>query len=420
MALAACQLEAAVFWKPNTKSAVKAQQVFNIPELVEEIFTHTSPRDIRSATQTQRATSSVLDGSPKLQQKFGLRPSESGILCFPFFENWSNLLSCTVLNTDGSYNPPKTKSDCIDIVLSFHSGLLPRVGSRCREILVCQPAISEMQVSVDCCKKARIRWGGPEAASPLYGEPITPLKVKAGGITVGHVLDVAAKLVTEHRLCPNAASWQLGHDGVVNVNPSFSATVRSQRNAFPIVKGPWGSNPWLRSCQAEPEGETQLEQMGVYTAAKRKAFNAGWRIPTLAEYEANHDRYDVPIASPQDGGIYSWAPGSDALSSGGLRSVALSSGFANDSDGERSWDARASQSEDRRSVSDGHSDGDWPGTDAGGEGSSWGGLDDGEASRSGGIAGDDESASGAAADANSDGSAADDWGASVKGLNEGA
>ncbi|KAK5127207.1 hypothetical protein LTR85_008569 [Meristemomyces frigidus] len=295
--LTACETEVTTFWKPTTESAAKAQQVFNIPELVEEILSYLSVREILTAMQTQHAMSSVVKGSTKLLQELSLQTRKSDSLYTPFSEDpfsgvrpsfpWCRFESKYNPGHEWNYSGTSNPTDTVDFVISFAGQRLPRVGSRYRQMLVCQPTVSEMRVSLNCCKYNRDdNWGFPQPASPPYGEPVIPLEVKEGGVTMGHVRDAAAELMRAHRLCPNADYTKLDADGMVNVNPVFYGTIprkQVEQSAPPerAVNYAWGD-----PSDAEINAACKEVQLIAYSTAKREAFEAGKPIPTLAEYQA--------------------------------------------------------------------------------------------------------------------------------------
>ena len=115
-----------------------------------------------------------------------------------------------------------------------HLSALPTPGAKIRAMLVCQPPVLEMAVSTNCC----VRLGTCSADSPLESaRKICPVK-SFTGITIGNLLDAAAKIENEHRLCPFADPND--HDletGNVRLSISFQgkAVLRNDDPQFPPV-----------------------------------------------------------------------------------------------------------------------------------------------------------------------------------------
>lgn len=236
--------------RPTTASAARAKEVFGMAELLEQILLYVAPRDILHAIQVSHATLNILKESPKLRERFSLRCDETGFFSSAFlrgsdgdedeslftdfdvrFEYWSE--------SNGHDNTPNHR---ISITADFEAfSPLPKIGSRCRDMLICQPPIHVMQVVLHCCDVSRVesqvprRWARncPQPNSiNTYGEKeekqyidefliandnvAKTYKLKSmTGLTVGYVYGATKKLREAHALCHNASTEMHDEDGKV-------------------------------------------------------------------------------------------------------------------------------------------------------------------------------------------------------------
>ncbi|KAK3709303.1 hypothetical protein LTR37_011041 [Vermiconidia calcicola] len=233
---------------PTSQSALKAHEVLTTAELFENILAHLDPRDVLNALQLNKATSQLFINSPKLQDKLHLRPSKEehvdsvfenprdGRQTFPLFRLHFGESSC-----DG---PPPVEAGPDEIVVVaefFHWYSLPTIGSRCRAMLVCQPPVKELLITLACCLPA-----GPGYRLHASFNPLTPsrptlsqvdeeefdgYKIRSEtGITVGQVYDATKQLQEEHRYCPHAIIELHNADGTVNVRTALHGKVPLKRD----------------------------------------------------------------------------------------------------------------------------------------------------------------------------------------------
>ena len=66
--------------RPTPSSAIKAEQVFSTPELLEGIVTELDVHDLLSALQVNRTTAAMASTSPRLKDMLHLCPTKSGHL----------------------------------------------------------------------------------------------------------------------------------------------------------------------------------------------------------------------------------------------------------------------------------------------------------------------------------------------------
>lgn len=93
-------------------------------------------------------------------------------------------------------------------------------------MLICQPALSEMDVELSCCSNTHGTTVHSSTQAPMpEATSIPPIKIEEGGLTLGHLYDGATKLASQHSLCPYATVHDHGEDGYVEARPTFCAKV---------------------------------------------------------------------------------------------------------------------------------------------------------------------------------------------------
>ena len=203
---------------PSARSSVTANRVFEVPELVEMIITDLPAKDILAAAQSFKAMSRCVLSSTKVQAILGLRCTADGFFQSKFFceshrVRFAHLpgLRCTISTRDDSWSSrPKLHNgkykDEVTISASFETyERPPKIGSRGRAMLVCQPPLLEMQVSVSCCSSSSIDrpLDATQTNNLTTWTTRTPAK-STSGITVGDLLDITESLQQQHRVCPFA------------------------------------------------------------------------------------------------------------------------------------------------------------------------------------------------------------------------
>ncbi|KAF2773261.1 hypothetical protein EJ03DRAFT_347783 [Teratosphaeria nubilosa] len=184
----------------------KASQAFNIPEVMEKILLLLSFEDLFVAQTTNRAFYSTVEGSKQLQQKLFLLPQPVVIVNgrfpvvttplhpmpshprhpkFPglYVFDTSDALLPGGFSTIGGFQPFRRR---VDVWLTSLQDL-PRVGARCRNMLLCHPPVHKLRISSllwDCF----INGSGTRMAGATF------LVKTQAGITVGEVLDEVERL----------------------------------------------------------------------------------------------------------------------------------------------------------------------------------------------------------------------------------
>lgn len=277
--------------QPNEASAAKAQQVFDIPELLEMILLKLPPSSIFAAQQACQTFSALITSSPKIQHHLGLKADLQANFSTCFnersFDAWGKFQCHPAFDSSATRSAwrrfrnvqsedesdPKT----LEITANFiNRSKLPRLGERCQSMLICQPPIYEMEVSVVCCNDHTVHRLPGMPSPPPIPEPIR----SKTGITVGDLLTATRKLWQEHRLCPYAQDWD--HDykqGYVCVSPSFKGVIHL-KDGDPTLEA---QKRWHKKARDsyEARGERQ-RRISAYVQAKQQGKpmpRAGYRVP---------------------------------------------------------------------------------------------------------------------------------------------
>jgi hypothetical protein len=157
--------------------------------------------------------------------------------------------------------------------------LLPRMGSRVRQMLITQPPLEEMTVALDCCP---IYDYGPIA----FESPEPDRKVsRAGGLTIGTLYDRAEQLLDEHRFCPQAYSGLLEDDGTVKVGVRFVGKMVLQPDDPIYVKRRESKK---KRDEEDRKYQKQSAKLEAFANARRAAHSNGDAIPSLEDFVASH------------------------------------------------------------------------------------------------------------------------------------
>jgi len=131
-----------------------------------------------------------------------------------------------------------------------------RFGSRAKSQLICQPPVFEVQASITCCDHTQS--GQMRFESAKFSN--------SSGITVGDIVELAAKLQGEHLTCAKADRERHDDDGFVRSAVWFRAISPLQ-----------GDDPFFVNEQVERDREMaeelqdrqKEEKMDAYLRAKR-------------------------------------------------------------------------------------------------------------------------------------------------------
>ncbi|GAB1734700.1 hypothetical protein NU195Hw_Modified_645t1 [Hortaea werneckii] len=260
--------------QPNEASAAKARQVFDVPELLEMILLKLPPSSIFVAQQVCQTFSALITSSPKIQHYLGLKPDLqsnfstcfngrsvspwSRFQCGPEFDSSGRTSAWLSRRLRNIQPEDESKSKTFELLASFSShSKLPRLSERCQSMLICQPPIYEMNISVACCSDDTSHHLPGMPAPPPNPEPIR----SKTGIT----------------------TWDHDKDGFVCVAPSFKGVVHL-KDGDPAMEM---QKRWDKQTKGRYEARVYRQRrMSAYVQAKQQAFVAGRSIPTLAEFEA--------------------------------------------------------------------------------------------------------------------------------------
>ncbi|KAK3704405.1 hypothetical protein LTR37_013828 [Vermiconidia calcicola] len=275
----------------SQKSAQLATQVYNIPELLEQILYFLNAKDILQASTTNKFMAAALPSSSTIQKKLCLKVDADSFFQTPFAKGlfrsvWLEQLTYTPLgDKDDPFDQDKWYKDHSTLFLRmcFGSGRVPRPGTRYRSMNLCQPHVTEMTLIPTCCNDD----GSIRESEDSTTRPRVTKIASATGVTLGQLIDEAAKLQEAHRLCPDIESQMLKPDGTALVGVICVGAI-SLRYDDPIRvyrrEAPARDREIMEERKAEDKTREKLE---AYTNAKREAASKSQAIPTLAEYEAS-------------------------------------------------------------------------------------------------------------------------------------
>ena len=259
----------------------RAQDVFSIPELLENILHFVEMRDILQMMLVDKNTKLIIQASSKLQRQLSLVGDINSFLDQPFAYDTSttdflttatkmNRVDNTVINESALGLPGLLQEGVqnkVQIRAFFPSDRLPNIGATCRAMLICQPPITEMTLSVACCSHSFYEMLYQPSAH--YRSPRSPTKIKAAaGLTIGDLYDATQALASDHRLCPDAPAHMLDDEGYVKVHVAFDGELQLRADdpflrPMPTPKAPYVDHPGLR------ESYTDTARMQAYTTAKQ-------------------------------------------------------------------------------------------------------------------------------------------------------
>ena len=304
------------------RSSSAAQEVFNIPELLENVLLSLRTSDLLRVQSFSKATDSIINTSPTLQRRLGLQASKGGHFWAPLatapsesssvnplaqtYSSFPGIECCYAYRLaaleraqstlslrprrlqDKHHEKRRDAENAAEVTVAFSTGpngRLPVVGQRCRKMLVCQPSPTRVQVIYNCCPDLLAgRNNNFELNAPA-----------PSGITVSDLYRAAQRVVEQHSLCMFADEFAMNENGYVDLRVEFMAEVKLHDDD-PMLQ-PWRQNRKRMQAYrcAKEAGKFRIScelrepflDMGL-------AFNAFEPIPTLAEWEATRpEREDV-------------------------------------------------------------------------------------------------------------------------------
>ena len=152
----------------------RATEAFHIPEIAENILSRLFPEDLLRAQQVDRNISNIIQGSLVLQQALFLKPRLTGpfkvfpcnnpeplsrshpkipeVPYLPLYRYFNHLADPyeTSMITDNT-STPKLGKTIFDFQISERLEKAT-VGAKVSSMLICQPPVYVMQVTMDCCE----------------------------------------------------------------------------------------------------------------------------------------------------------------------------------------------------------------------------------------------------------------------------
>ena len=241
-------------------SACPAQRVFDVPELLEMILLYLPIPDVLSFEQINRTARSTVNASPAIQDHLSLRAAaDKEYVRLPF----NDLLSTSsawkgfVCRPSGFRRRAKycfhARSAC-DLVCtsSFEYSYckLPRIGTKWRKMFVTQPPVKAMKFGRSCC--------GPTIYPGDIGNvpPSEKWISSDTGLILGDLYDFAAKVWTEHLLCPGAVPSEHDYDGYVAAKVVFTGVLKL-RDSDPMSLD---KQKWLAVLERDDRGCYERKQ----------------------------------------------------------------------------------------------------------------------------------------------------------------
>ena len=224
-----------------------AQTAFDVPEMLEMILSHLGISDLLTSRLVNSQFQSAIDGSPSLQRRMMLLPSDSSDLYAPFAHESLPGFNCKV--------KPKyddvSHSQSIELYMWF-ANPLPKIGPLGRKMLVVQPPIFEISFLLDCgC------WRGEEYRGKFTSHD---------GITIGDLLRAAAQVKFCHTECPFVYARHIDPEtGHRNAQLYFKATI-TLRSDDPFSRAQSAERRAAAAAVAKQAGVTS--RMSAYSKAR--------------------------------------------------------------------------------------------------------------------------------------------------------
>ena len=215
-------------------SVEKVQKVLGVPELFEMVLQNLKARDLLSVCCVSRVFAQGVLKSKKIQKRLQVVPQPDAHYSTPFefCSGFTGLLCKEWYDVDFSsdFSLDEYEEEVLKLRVEFAPDIKLRIGDRCRAILICQPPITHLDVTMDCCD--HLRYGDfpddvDEEDVPRFW--LKPLDA-AGGLTVGDVWDYTVKLRKEHDPCPYASVDYVKYADILAATPYFTGDLRLKAN----------------------------------------------------------------------------------------------------------------------------------------------------------------------------------------------
>jgi hypothetical protein len=248
----------------------RASEAFHIPEIAEKIFSHLVIEDLLHVEKVDRKIFAIIQGSPVLQTNLFLKPRQTGpfaMLCStdtariarlwalkprqsPLFCRVKALVEDHAADTTSEIRPTTHTGNMFLMLRSDDRLTTEARGARVSSMLVCQPPVRVMKVTMFCCPQGKL---APNI--PLDRDGHFVLKAEHG-ITMGHIVETIKTMRELHYPC-----WANMRDRVVKKNRKKN---RSESRAYEL-------NPEARAYARWPEFRT------VVTLEQDDPILLGWK-----------------------------------------------------------------------------------------------------------------------------------------------
>lgn len=241
-----------------------AGRVFGTTELLEAILRKgLSVHDLLRAMEVNKTFAACVKSSVHLQKLLCLRPDPTASYRSAFEVGIKCLVGFTTSLTFPALSPATYRKarTSLDGTLEAHfdtdlTASPPRIGPRCRSMLVCQPPVHEMAISINCCG---FRY--EDNVVPQNENGTAYIKaIGTAGLTIGELLDTTRRLQEAHTLCPFAATTAHSddEDGRVRVEVRFTGTLSIRKNgaiiqAYLRQLGQGRNSSWARLVTSQAE-----------------------------------------------------------------------------------------------------------------------------------------------------------------------
>ena len=198
-----------------------ASTVFGIPEALENILSSCKTFDILSIYKTCRGIRDIIDASPKLQTLLCLRPAPQGTpRYFPFDNDRLPGFECPY---DTCHEDASKIVAEISVSMDPDGFYWPHIGSRLRDMYICQPSLHYLLASDHCPQEDDD--DDDDDDDDCHGSDPGIQMFSERGFTVGDLYDVAKRLADEHTICRstrNYAFYDVEEDDVATLEIRFT------------------------------------------------------------------------------------------------------------------------------------------------------------------------------------------------------
>lgn len=315
-------------------NAQPAQQVFNVPELLERVLSFISARELLSVQTLNRTFYNMIECSGLLQQRLGLKALKDSSMAspfqgifrhplhvnfsspFPMFEFPALELHHRPLSQDIEALPGEGKETLPrnTIALVVKSSFAPkgeprfRIGSKCRSIPICQPPVHQMYAYPSCCTQCPFidergvveRPLDAVSPMPFFMHPawtpqqplpsppdwprLQPIQTVTSvkGITVGDLFDATLRIAAAHKLCPFAEDRAHDFKGNVCSDVLFACQMSLEKGDPALERlGTWQPNEYVPPQSLfrllspfdwgdDEEHEARRRELNTYILAKQR------------------------------------------------------------------------------------------------------------------------------------------------------